>query len=804
MSEGAISDSDANGTTALFERVWTITHDLSRSCQVADGELDGDGHPLQGENVYDYLHAQQQHLSEPRKHPDGCGDYEPDHADKDVVPTAFGTQLAYLHNEFNFDAARPVRNFVLATHISFIPIFTPKWKPERHIHSSGPGGAPQWYIDELRLAGDVTGRYEDLRRQAVHEGDSFSGGKDSITSRFTRFLDYNKKTITTMRSIERMHDLIQDRLLSDEDEAVRHVGERAIRWNERFWEAVRQRGLSSRVSMIREYALRLGKSASTRLSWVRHHSHYQTVTAIEEASLDPKVVIEQQVGPIPAAPTLKLVLDRLGAITAKQTRLDQRRKDFKYVLSHTAFDSLPPQWADFLFGRYLQGANYLFIPGEILFSPANVEAAAHLASPQRNERTSLYEDWAALFPGTGAGANRDKKLPPISFAAFMSVWREAQRTPLIDRACSRLLFSLLRPNIVCSFPARGDIAGQEFCMCAASAGGAVILSNVKNMNTFGRERPGTMLMTETVIVDLGMNNFERGRLFKQLSEFSTERVRSLASLGTFRFLSDALDTVHNNLSKQVKSWLDAPNGLSEGDAHSLRRARTSRYGDRVEQEQILADRKFASTLKGVTIDLTILNDLVEGGISAHATAVSTAVERVHSRLEDIGEQRMAGFLSLSEFLERRFNRSVRIVAAVGRRYDLLRRRVAELSTLVETQIETNQRDDQRTLLEKVDRLTLFGITYYFGTALAYIAAPIVLLWLGGDPLHEFSAQGKLEGIAEVIKAGAFLALILGGIYLGLDVLRVLQQEIADAPRNWADARSEIARWAARNLDDLSG
>ena len=303
--------------------------------------------------------------------------------------------------------------------------------------------------------------------------------------------------------------------------------------------------------------------------------------------------------------------------------------------------------------------------------------------------------------------------------------------------------------------------------------------------------PPTLFMSETLVLDLGMNDYERGRLMKALTEFSTQRILALTAIGNFRFLHDALDTVHDRLSKAVTQWMHdvRPPGATETSEASSPRSKRRNLQD------------FHRGPQGHHDSTDRPERSVEGGISAHAAGVEGSVNRVNSKLAVIAERKIPGFMSLADFLERRFSKSVYSIGGVGRRYEMLRRRVAELSTLVETQLEMSQNEDQKLLLirnkellDKIDRLTLFGIVYYFGSVLAYILGPLLVLW-GVASWVRFkgvqSSEASLEQTTDGVKVWIFLALIGIGIFLGRDVITTLKDEFKSSGEAWVH---EIRAW----------
>ena len=171
-------------------------------------------------------------------------------------------------------------------------------------------------------------------------------------------------------------------------------------------------------------------------------------------------------------------------------------------------------------------------------------------------------------------------------------------------------------------------------------------------------------------------------------------------------------------------------------------------------------------------------------------------------------------------------KGVRTISSVGKRYLLLRQRIAELSSLVEAEIQLSESISQTSLLEKVDRLTLFGITYYFGTMISYLGAGFIFYkimiktWpLNIEKLHDADHEIELANhTGEFFKLFIFLPLFLLAWWIGKDVLSILSEEFRSARwlkhgrrekfasrfKGWLSAADDYFFWPAAGQEPQGG
>lgn len=680
----------------------------------------------------------------------------------ETEPTLFGSHVAYLHNEFNFDVAYPVGGAALVTHISFVPFFPPQ--------STEPEAAPETHSVKLeQVSKSLANRLVTLRDRSVHAPDDvfdekeyFFGGKDDIIHNARRFVSYDQPVITTMRSIERMDKFIRDKFAGKSDPLVQAATDTAEKWNSQSANSVAGQGLSSRGSMLREFMLRKYKLSELRLTWVRHHSHYQTLTAIEHADVA-REPLPRNAGDSVFSESDRAAVPTLCELADDITRL--RLDGAGSLVERTAFDEFPEGWADHLFGRYLQGANYLLLPLEWLFSDVHIDRvdkkAEAIGQSWRDECFRML-DLCSVPHARGQSKH-------ITVEQFRQLWFAARGDQAKLREVSSFAFALLRPLIDVLFASPGS-RRFEFVMCGAAEGAAIVLSDVRN---FGR-REERALMSATLIIDLAMNDYERGRLLKHLTEFSTQRFVTLYSLGTFRFVGDALNVITGDLSDAINRWQDDREQEEQTSA------------DDSAQPRLNHDRRFIEELQNLTIDLTMLNSLVDRGIVSQSRTAEGSRENVLAHIKGIGHYELPGFMSLTGYLDRRYGGVVRTIGAIGRRYELLGKRIAELSALVEAKLQIDQEDrqyeqlkaqrnqlgEQQSLLKKVDRLTVFGMVYYAGQIITFAL-------LGALALYHYEKWDafKTDKAADQLKYLIYLPLFAIGVSLGSGALAEIGRDL---------------------------
>jgi uncharacterized membrane-anchored protein len=207
-----------------------------------------------------------------------------------------------------------------------------------------------------------------------------------------------------------------------------------------------------------------------------------------------------------------------------------------------------------------------------------------------------------------------------------------------------------------------------------------------------------------VLLAGGVTPRRLGRLVQQLLEVDTYRMAALLGLPAAREASSVL-------------------GYAERELAEL--AEAIRLAGRDQEPQLL-DR------------LTRLAGQVESQYAATHSRFSASAayfELVDRRLADIGESRLAGLQTLSEFINRRLSPARATCEWSVRRQDALSQRVSRISNLLRTRVEIEQQQSSQALLATMNRrqglqlklqatvegLSVAAITYYIVGLVSYLA-----------------------------------------------------------------------------------
>jgi len=249
-----------------------------------------------------------------------------------------------------------------------------------------------------------------------------------------------------------------------------------------------------------------------------------------------------------------------------------------------------------------------------------------------------------------------------------------------------------------------------------------------------------------VVQDRGLRPRQAGRLVQRLMEIETYRMMALLALPLAQARGAELTRMGNRLTDITQ--------------------RMTAIRQPEDERQLL-------------VDITALSADVERVAAetqyrfAAANAYSALVQR---RIEELREQRIEGFQTFEEFIERRLTPAMRTVHAIRDRLETLSRRVTRASQLLRTRVEIEVESQNRDLLssmdnrahmqlrmqETVEGLSLAAITYY----------AVGLVNYGAEAL---AAAGWAVPVNVV--TGLSIPLIAGG---GFFVTRRIRRRIRDA------------------------
>jgi uncharacterized membrane-anchored protein len=201
-----------------------------------------------------------------------------------------------------------------------------------------------------------------------------------------------------------------------------------------------------------------------------------------------------------------------------------------------------------------------------------------------------------------------------------------------------------------------------------------------------------------------------------------------------------------------------------------RGAELTRMGNRLtDVTQRMTEIRALEDERQLLVDITTLSADVErvaAETSYRFSAASAYYELVERRIEELREERLEGFQTFKEFMERRLTPAMRTCDAVRDRLETLSRRVTRAGQLLRTRVDIQVEGQNRDLLASMDRraklqlrlqetvegLSLAAITYYAVGLVNYALEAAVSAGATGLPVD------LLTGLAvPVVALGGFLA-----------------------------------------------
>ena len=256
---------------------------------------------------------------------------------------------------------------------------------------------------------------------------------------------------------------------------------------------------------------------------------------------------------------------------------------------------------------------------------------------------------------------------------------EPRERPTRDQAALSMLFET------------DNVAGS------LSAGGAaaVWMDFALNSDGFGR----------ILIHDRGLRPRQAGRLLQRLLEIETYRIMALLALPLAREGSAMLARANERMLHIAEGMADRSNSA---DAQAL-----------------LED------LSTVSVDVEAI--AAQTGYRFGAARAYYAL--VRRRIAELREERLEGLQTIGNFMERRLAPAMQTCESVSVRIDRMSRRLARAGQLLRTRVEINLEEQNRDLLQSMDRrarlqlrlqqtvegLSVAAITYYLVSLVGYLA-----------------------------------------------------------------------------------
>jgi uncharacterized membrane-anchored protein len=139
---------------------------------------------------------------------------------------------------------------------------------------------------------------------------------------------------------------------------------------------------------------------------------------------------------------------------------------------------------------------------------------------------------------------------------------------------------------------------------------------------------------------------------------------------------------------------------------------------------------------------------------------------VRSRIDELREERMEGFPTVGEFMERRLTPAVNTCAAIASRQEALARRIAQTNDLLRTRVGIVQEQQNRKILQSMNRRAAQQLKLQQAVeGLSVVAISYYMIGLLGYAGKAAKAAGL--PINPDIATGLLVPLVLGTVWLGM-------------------------------------
>jgi uncharacterized membrane-anchored protein len=245
-----------------------------------------------------------------------------------------------------------------------------------------------------------------------------------------------------------------------------------------------------------------------------------------------------------------------------------------------------------------------------------------------------------------------------------------------------------------------------------------------------------------VVRDVGLMEQQAGRLVQRVLEIETYRMMCLLGLPHAQQATPVLNAIEGELAALTAAMVATDDSQGENNP---------------DDEQALLGQitRLAARLEKLAVD------------DSYRFSASQAYFRlVRSRIEELREERMEGFPTVDEFMDRRLTPAVNTCAAIASRQEALARRIAQTNDLLRTRVGIVQEQQNRQILQSLNRraaqqlklqqavegLSVVAISYYMIGLLGYAGKAAKAAGLPVNP---------------DIATGVLVPLVLGAVWLGL-------------------------------------
>ena len=317
-----------------------------------------------------------------------------------------------------------------------------------------------------------------------------------------------------------------------------------------------------------------------------------------------------------------------------------------------------------------------------------------------------------------------------------------------------------------------DRPREDFVASRVFGGRAIYLSDLRPHSRFEEDWE---LASRSLILDLGLSAEQRGRLIRCCSRIATSRVLALRDFEYVAEINRSLDEIGLGLSSCQSQILDiansAPASMPGGIWHEP--DAEQHHALNAEEHRELRSEYFRTLvrLRQLSANLGSLNHFITHGITGAHTVCAECISTVTERTRALREDRIPGFETLTEFLNR-FRNTTTALARMERRYRILRRGITEYTQLVRTEInmlqldsvEQNQRAQTRMMRER----KVWQTAVAFAVAILSVAGEVagttfLSQWAGDIQLPRLSTDSPLLNAAFTAAISGAVAWVFTGL-----------------------------------------
>ncbi|WP_019142667.1 DUF3422 family protein [Noviherbaspirillum massiliense] len=249
-----------------------------------------------------------------------------------------------------------------------------------------------------------------------------------------------------------------------------------------------------------------------------------------------------------------------------------------------------------------------------------------------------------------------------------------------------------------------------------------------------------------VVRDLGLREQQASRLVQRVLEIETYRMMALLGLPHAQRASPVLNAIEGELTTLTAAMVDIDEAIGN-DQPAM---------EVIDEQALLRNiTGLAARVEKLSLD------------NNYRFAASEAYFRlVYARIDELREERIEGFPTIGEFMDRRLTPAMNTCAAIARRQEALARRIAHTNDLLRTRVGIVQEQQNKQILQSmnaraaqqvklqqaVEGLSVAAISYYMAGLLNYAGKATKAAGLQINP---------------DVATGILVPLIAIGVWLGL-------------------------------------